>query len=280
MKNEQIVFLGAGSMAEAIVRGMLSQEIVEQNQITITNKTNVDRLEFYKKTYGVLTSQTPKEIIPDASLLIFAMKPKEAEAAFLHVKDELRQHQLILSVIAGLPISTMQSWTSPQAKAIRVMPNTSSAISLSTTAFCSSPNVSIAEKERIETILSSIGSVYEIKEEQMNLFTGLAGSSPAYMYQIMEYFEATAAAHGFTREQGRQWIVEIMAGAAEMVKATSLTPEQLRKQVTSPKGTTYEGLLRLKEGHAEDSFRQAIESSAKKSAGFEQQFLKRMNEKN
>ncbi|TDQ42241.1 pyrroline-5-carboxylate reductase [Aureibacillus halotolerans] len=272
MQGKQIVFLGAGSMAEAMIRGLLANQLVEPNQITVLNRTNAERLKELQQQYGVTASQDLDSCISRASVVVMAVKPKDAEEIFARISSLIDHSPLLLSVIAGLSTETMTHWTSKNTKVVRVMPNTSSAISMSTTGYCTGKAVSTEDKAIVHSLLSGFGTAYEIEEAKMNLFTGLAGSSPAYMYAVMEYFEDTAKAHGFTEEEGRQWIVDVMAGAAEMVRQTNRTPAELRAQVTSPKGTTYEGLARLEAGQAKDVFREAIEASAEKAQEFEEAF--------
>ncbi|MCM3671173.1 pyrroline-5-carboxylate reductase [Mesobacillus maritimus] len=265
LENKTIAFIGAGSMAESMISGLITSKKIPAEQIYVTNQSNVDRLIELRETYGVQT--LPKSTLPyeKIDVIILAMKPKGAEEALTFIKDKVRPNQVILSVLAGITTGFMEEHLPEGQQVIRVMPNTSSMIQESATAVSAGKTTTLENIEVAKKLLESMGKVYLIDEEQMDVFTGLAGSGPAYFYYLMENMERVGVEHGMTEDTVREIVAQTMYGAAKMVLDRDEAPSSLREKVTSPNGTTAAGLDALSKFNGGGAISEAVKHAAKRS---------------
>ncbi|WP_110928560.1 pyrroline-5-carboxylate reductase [Bacillus massiliglaciei] len=271
LKNKTVIFLGAGSMAESMISGIINAQKLPAEQIHVTNATNHERLGEIKERYGVRTF--PKNEIPyqEADLIILAMKPKGAEGILREIKDNLSPEQTVISVLAGISIDFMEKRLKQGQQVVRIMPNTSSSVRESATAL--SPG-SAVQKDHIETVrelFECMGKVFLINEKEMDVFTGIAGSGPAYFYYLMEQMERAGKAAGLEDEAVRKIVAQTLYGAAKMVLETGEDPAVLRKNVTSPNGTTASGLEALEKYRGGEAITQAIYYAAERSKEISQE---------
>ncbi|WP_088034236.1 pyrroline-5-carboxylate reductase [Evansella clarkii] len=273
--NKQIVFIGAGNMAEAMISGMVTTGTVEPGQITVTNRSNGERLAELNERYGV--RGVPRHIVKlgEADVVIMAMKPKDAEKCLVSLKDELHADQVLMSVLAGITNSFMEEHLQTGQQVIRVMPNTSSMIQESATAISPGENVTMKNIKLAKTLLQAIGEVYVIEEDQMDLFTGIAGSGPAFYYYLTEHIEKAAEENGMDSGQAREIAAQTLLGAAKMMMEREESPAQLRRNITSKNGTTAAGLTDLAENGGGRAIRAAIEGAMNRSKEISNQLEKK-----
>lgn len=249
--NEHIVFYGAGSMAEAIVRGMIARSVISGDNISMLNRSSSERLAELRSRYGVRGSNDPEqktEILRNAQVIVLAMKPKDAAEALRGLAPLLSPDQLIVSVIAGLTIRTIQALLGTSQPVVRTMPNTSSSIGLGATGIAYSKEVDDSSRRLALNIFESVGITSVIDEERMDILTGISGSGPAYIYYMMEAMTAAGIRGGLTPEQSAELTVQSVLGAARMVQQTGEEPAALRKKVTSPNGSTQAAIETLEKG--------------------------------
>lgn len=274
LKNKKIAFLGAGSMAEAMISGIVDSKKVPLSQITVSNHCNKERLETLKKKYIIhAVSQEQLQIVKH-DIIVLAMKPKDAEDAIQSIAPLLQPDQLILSVIAGLQTSFIERLLPSGQQVIRVMPNTSSMIGESATALSSGKHTTQQNLELAKDLFQCIGEVFIIAEDQMDIFTGIAGSGPAYLYYLMEHMEKVGIEEGLPEKVTREIIAQTFLGAAKMAQQHEFTPNILRKNVTSPNGTTAAGLEALSENGGGKAISEAIKQAAQRSKLMSQQLEK------
>ncbi|MDN4073213.1 pyrroline-5-carboxylate reductase [Fictibacillus terranigra] len=274
LKTKKVLFIGAGSMAEAIAAGMVNQEKLPPSNIVMTNKQNDQRRIELMKNYKVVALPYSEVQVQEADLIILAMKPKDAETALIELKPKVKADQIVMSVLAGISTGFMEEILPEGQPVIRIMPNTSSTIGESITAITGGQSVSMEHIELAKELFSAIGRVKVIDEEQMDVFTGIAGSGPAYIYYVLEHIEKTAQAEGFDEDLAREIAAQTVFGASKMVLDTQASPESLRKKVTSPNGTTAAGLKALKENKAGQAFAEAILSAKERSAAIRKEYEK------
>ncbi|MCQ6275041.1 pyrroline-5-carboxylate reductase [Bacillus sp. V3B] len=279
LSDKNIVFIGAGSMAEAMISGIVTAGKVPLDQITVSNRSNKDRLQELEKAYGINGVIKENLNFDNIDMIVLAMKPKDAETALQSIQDSLQPHQLILSVLAGITTSFIEQHVPSGQQVIRVMPNTSSMIGESATAISSGTYTSEQNMLIANELLQSIGKVYTIPEEQMDIFTGIAGSGPAYFYYLMEHMEKTGIDGGLTEETARQIIAQTILGAAKMIQEQGETPTILRENVTSPNGTTAAGLAALEMNGGGLAISEAIKNAADRSKEISTQLEKSMTTK-
>lgn len=253
-------FYGAGSAAEAVVKGMLDKKTAQPEHIQMINRSNQERLQELKDRYNVHASNEPElthEWLRTADVIILAMKPKDAVQALQALRPALASHTMLVSLIAGLSIATIQRIVGPSS-VVRTMPNTSSTIGLGATGVCYSREVSEEQYAIARAMLGAIGIVAEVDEKDMDAITGVSGSGPAYVYYIMEALIEAAVSEGLTAEQAESLVIQTVRGAAEMVRITGESPAVLRRKVTSPGGTTEVALKVLQECHVNEAMKAAV----------------------
>ncbi|GLB61349.1 pyrroline-5-carboxylate reductase [Cytobacillus sp. NCCP-133] len=265
LENKMIAFLGAGSMAESMISGVITAERMPADQVYVTNKSNAFRLDEIRAKYDVNTMPQSELPFEKIDLFILAMKPKGAEEALRSIKDKMKPNQVILSVLAGITTEFMEEHLNTGQQVVRVMPNTSSMIQESATAVVAGKNTSMANVELVKELLECMGEVYIIDEDQMDVFTGLAGSGPAYFYYLMENMERVGVEKGMDQETVRKIVAQTIFGAAKMVLEKEEAPTSLREKVTSPNGTTASGLEALRKYKGGEAISQAVEHAAKRS---------------
>lgn len=255
--TNRISFLGAGSIVEAIIGGVLRNKLVPASQIYITNRSDEERLQSLSDTFGVQIEREKRALIEKADILVLAIKPKDVTEACQSLRGLVCKDQLVISVIAGVSTDFLREWLGVDCPIIRTMPNTSSAIGLSTTGMARglfSDETHLATAMRL---FESIGTVYAVSEEELDIITGLSGSGPAYIYYMVEAMEKAGAQAGLSPEVARRLTVETILGAAQMLLCTNEEPSLLRKKITSPGGTTQAGIEVLDSY----SFQQAVISA-------------------
>lgn len=265
LENKTVAFFGAGSMAESMISGMIHAEKVPAQQIYVTNKFNGDRLTEIKERYGVHTMLQKDLPYEEVDYFIMAMKPYGAEEALAFLKDKIRPDQVVVSVLAGISTSYMEEKLNDEQQVIRVMPNTSSMIQESATAMTLGSYTQKRHERDVKDLLACMGEVFIIEEEQMDVFTGLAGSGPAYFYYLMEEMEKVGVEQGLEAKKARKIIAQTIYGAAKMVLEKGEAPIVLRERVTSPNGTTYSGVEALKAHHGGEAISEAVQHAAARS---------------
>lgn len=242
---KKVAFIGAGSMAEAIMAGMVNTKFLSSEQIFVTNKENGDRLKELQSQYNIVATQDKVETMKDADIVIFATKPYDLESAIEDVKEFVTKDQLFISVIAGISTDFITSKIGQEVAVVRSMPNTSATIGYSATAITKGAFATDADITLARRLFEAIGTVSVVEEEQMHIVTGISGSGPAYIYYLVEAMEKAAIDNGLDVETAKQLITQTVIGAGHMLEKSTIPVANLRENVTSPNGTTAAGLETL-----------------------------------
>jgi pyrroline-5-carboxylate reductase len=248
LSKARIVFVGAGSMAEAIFRGLVEQKITEPQNIYVINRQDQDKLNRIKQQYGVQVTSDPnlrEAYIREADVVVVCMKPKDVEASFRNLQPMLNEKQLLISVIAGLSIAKIEALLQTRMPIVRTMPNTSSTIGLGATGISFSEKVLPAQQQLAVSMFEAVGIVSIVEEAKLDIVTGVSGSGPAYVYYFMESMIKAAMEGGLSEEDARALTSQTVLGAARMIQTTGEDPAELRRKVTSPNGTTQAALETL-----------------------------------
>ncbi len=268
----RITFVGAGSMAESIIKGLISKKMIPSQNIIATNRTDDERLECLEEKYGIQISYEDERILTDTDLIILAMKPKDAQSGLERIRPYVKESHIIASVMAGITTGFIEEVLDGPYPVIRTMPNTSSEIGLSTTTLCMGKNTTIIHAQAVEELFKAIGSVTIVQERDMDATTALAGSGPAFLYYIAEAMKQAAQSLEMDEDKARELIADTMIGAGQMMKESSLDLDQLRINITSPGGTTAAGLDALMEHHVDEAFKRCILEAAKRSKELQRHF--------
>ncbi len=257
----RITFIGAGSMAEAVIRGLVQHQITSPSQLTVMNRANLLRLEELKQRYqvAIATDSTQQlQAIQQAQVILLCMKPKDVAQALHAFHMYLQPHQLLISVVAGLTTEKIQSLIHKSMPIVRTMPNTSCTIGLGATGMSYNEHTTWENQQLAKAMFEAIGLVTVVDESLIDIVTGISGSGPAYVYYMMEAMVRAAVQGGLTEEQAQQLIIQTFIGASEMVKQTKETPETLRAKVTSPQGTTHAAISYMEQHQLAETLIQAI----------------------
>ena len=265
LREKRVAFLGAGSMAESMIAGIVQKEIIPGDQLYVTNRSNQMRLQELNAKYGI--QALTKDALPygEIDLFILAMKPQGAADALGELKDKIRPDQVVISVLAGISTEFMEDHLKDGQQTIRVMPNTSSMIQESATALSPGRHTDMDSVLHVKELLSCMGKVFLIEESQMDIFTGLAGSGPAYFYYLMEHMEKAGVEKGMDENMVREIVAQTILGAAKMILSNDEAPSSLREKVTSPNGTTASGLEALRKNNGGKAISEAVYHAAKRS---------------
>jgi pyrroline-5-carboxylate reductase len=265
--DQKIVFVGAGSMAEAIIRGLLGTGVAKPEQLFAINRTNELKTSQLRELYKIHATCEPalaKAWIHEADIVVAGMKPQNAASSLLAYKTLINDRQLFISIIAGLSIDTIQDLIGDSIPIVRTMPNTSSHIGLGATGISFSESVSEKQKQLTTTLFAAIGETVIVEESLINTVTSLSGSGPAYLYYVMEAMINAGIEGGLSAETAKLLTVQTVLGAASMVRHTGEHPVELRRKVTSPNGTTQAAITRLEEFRFQEALQIAMARCAER----------------
>jgi pyrroline-5-carboxylate reductase len=257
-------FLGAGKMANALAKGFVRAEIVFPREIMASDIANIARNIFAKQT-GAKTSSKNSDIAKFANVLILATKPDQVATALGEISDAFTKNHLLISIAAGVTLSRLENLLPAAARVIRVMPNTPALVGEAASAFALGKNATAADAELAKKLLSAVGVALQVKENLLDAVTGLSGSGPAYVYQFIEALSDGGVAAGLPRDIATKLAAQTVLGAAKMVLETGQHPGALKDQVTSPGGTTIEGLHALEKGKLRATVISAVRAATEKS---------------
>ncbi|WP_318266229.1 pyrroline-5-carboxylate reductase, partial [Peribacillus simplex] len=273
---KKIAFIGAGSMAEAIISGLVTQQVIEPENIFVTNKSNDDRFVYLKDQYGVTATRSLQLLVKDADLVVLAVKPKDILETMQSIKEYIREEMLFISVVAGVHTTSLEGIANKRFSIVRAMPNTSAAVGKSATALAANCHTKDSQLQTAITLFETVGTVAVVEETQLDAVTGLSGSGPAYIYYLVEALEKSAEKIGLDSETAKQLILQTLMGAADMLQKSPKTPAVLRKEVTSPGGTTEAGLKALQAHQVEDAFIACVQEATEQSKRMGNQISKEL----
>ncbi|MGA3179288.1 MAG: pyrroline-5-carboxylate reductase [Verrucomicrobiota bacterium] len=259
-----IGFLGAGKMAAALARGFISAGLAMPGEILAGDPAAAARTAFARET-GARTTSSNVEVAKFASLLILAVKPACVNDLLAELRGAIAARHLIISIAAGVTIAQLERGLGAGLRVIRVMPNTAALIGASASAYSRGKMATPADGALTERLFGSVGMIIELKETLLDAVTGLSGSGPAYVCVIIEALSDGGVAAGLPREVAAKLATQTVMGAARMVLETGLHPGALKDMVTSPGGTTIEGLHELEKGKIRAVLMSAVRAATEKS---------------
>lgn len=258
-----IGFLGAGKMATALARGFIRAELVTSKQVIASDVSEAACAAFAKETGAKTTAFNP-DVAKFANVLILAVKPDQVSGALAELQDVLTEEHLIISIAAGVTISKLEAGA-PDARVIRVMPNTPALVGASATGFALGNSAKPADAELATKLFSAVGVAFQVKESLLDAVTGLSGSGPAYVYLFIEALSDGGVAAGLPRDIATKLAAQTVLGAAKTVLETGMHPGPLKDMVTSPGGTTIEGVHELEKGKLRGTVMSAVRAATDKS---------------
>ena len=257
-------FLGAGKMATALAKGFARAEIVFPKEIIASARSAANRNSFAKEI-GAKTTASNSEVAKSAGILILAVKPSQTVEVLNEVRDSFTKQHLLISIAAGVTLAKLETALPAGARVIRVMPNTPALVGEGASAFALGKNATAADGKLAEKLLSAVGIAFQVRESLLDAVTGLSGSGPAYVYQFIEALSDGGVASGLPRDIATKLAAQTVLGGAKMVLETGQHPGALKDQVTSPGGTTIEGLHALEKGRMRATVISAVRAATEKS---------------
>ena len=260
-----IGFIGGGNMAESLIGGLLASG--HKASLIHVSEPDTNRRSRLSSEYGVNCVQDNVELVDRADLLLFAVKPQMLHQVALPLRQSIQASQpLIISIAAGVRSADLEQWLGGGLAIVRVMPNTPALVRAGASGLYASHLVSNEQKNQAESIMRSVGlTVWLENEAQMDIVTALSGSGPAYIFRVIEAMENAATRAGLARETSRLLSIETVLGAAKLAMESEDSPAELRQKVTSPGGTTEQGLNQLEQGGIEQLFQNTIDAAIDRS---------------
>jgi len=259
-----IGFLGAGKMATALARGFVRAEIATPKYIIAGDVSAAARTAFTRET-GAKTTAANAEVLKFASVLVLAVKPDQVAGMLADLRGGFSGNHLLISIAAGVTLAKMEAALPAGTRVIRVMPNTPALVGEAAAAFALGKSATVADGDLAKKLLSAVGVAFQVKESLLDAVTGLSGSGPAYVYQFIEALSDGGVATGLPRDVATKLAAQTVLGAAKMVLETGQHPGALKDQVTSPGGTTIEGLHELEKGQLRATVMSAVRAATEKS---------------
>jgi pyrroline-5-carboxylate reductase len=240
----RLAFIGGGTMAEAILGGVLSANLNQPEEISI-GEPREDRCQFLSDHYGVQASPDNFKVTRDADLVVLSVKPQDLPVIFKQLGGKLDAGQAALSIVAGAKMSTLQEGLE-HANIVRVMPNTPAQIGQGMSLWTTTPTVTADMRQLTKSILETVGKeIYVDDEKYLDMATALSASGPAYVFLFVEALIDAGVYVGLPRDMSRTLALQTVFGSVKLVMDTGKHPGELKDMVVSPGGTTAEGLQAL-----------------------------------
>ncbi len=259
-------FIGTGNMASAIMGGVIKNNIIAANDI-IGSDIFAPGREKVKSQFGINVTESNKEVVANADVIVLSVKPQFYPEVIAEIKDLIKDNQIVITIAPGKTLAWLQEQFGKAVKIVRTMPNTPAMVGEGMTAAVANEYMTAEEIEYVKTILSSFGKVEMIPERLMNAVVSVSGSSPAYVYMMIEAMADAAVSGGMPRPQAYQFAAQAVLGSAKMVLETGMHPGALKDMVCSPAGTTIEAVRVLEERGFRSSIIEAMKVCEEKAKG-------------
>ena len=262
---KKLGFIGVGNMAGAIIGGILGSGRAEAGDMIGSCKSRKSA-ERAAELYGIEMTQDNRAVAGKAQILFLAVKPQFLDGVIGEIRDVIREDQLVVSIVAGRSIAYFRKMLGENVRVIRLMPNTPALVNAAMTAACSSAAVTEEEMEQIGDLCRTFARFEIVPENLFDAVTGVSGSSPAYVFMMMEAMADAAVLAGMPRAQAYKFVGQAVLGSAKMMLETGKHPGELKDMVCSPAGTTIEAVRVLEEKGLRSAVMEGTAACIKKSA--------------
>ena len=260
----KLAVLGAGKMGEALIAGLVASGWRKPEDIVATARTQ-ERLDALAASYSVQTTASNPDAVAGAEVVVVAVKPQDAEALLGDVSPHLGEGHILLSVVAAIPTSFIESHLASHVPVIRAMPNTPSIVhegmaGIAAGRYATDEHVALAKE-----VLTHVGRVVVVPESYLDAVTAISGSGPAYFALLAEAMIEAGILLGLAREMSTELVVQTMLGSAKLLRDEHMHPVELREMVTSPGGTTIRAIRVLEQSGVRAAFLNAIQAAMERS---------------
>ena len=264
MQKLRICFLGTGSMGSAVLRGLLASGF-ESKLISATTQTELSAKNLRSLGVSALSLESSPDanvlLSSDAQVVVLGVKPYKIADVLSEIRDELPVDAVVISMAAGIELATMAEKLPDHKNLIRTMPNTPALVGKGVTGVAPAATASDSALETAMDLFQTVGEAVQLEEKQINSLSAISGSGPAWLMFIVEKWEEVALSRGFTKEQAAVMVRSTLIGSAELLAQTAEEPAILRKNVTSPGGTTEKIIATLEEANLTKLFDQALQAA-------------------
>lgn len=273
MIDQRITFLGAGNMANAIIKGLIRSG-QKPSTITATVKRAEKKTEL-EQAHGISVGFDNVAAAKDADVVVLAVKPQAMNKLVTQIAPVVDPKKLVISVAAGVPIAAMERRLGAGARIVRTMPNTPALVGLGATAISGGEHATPGDLDLTKLIFDAVGLTVVLDEALLDAVTGLSGSGPAYIFLIIEALSDAGVKVGLSRHVALKLAAQTVYGSARLLLETGAHPGTLKDQVTSPGGTAIAGLHTLEAGGLRTTLIDAVESATRRAQQLGDSFLEK-----
>ena len=260
--SAKIGFIGAGKMATAMIQGLLAKGVYSKDEIIACCRSQTTKKRVSEEL-GISVSTDPASVFSATDIIVIAVKPNQIEGILTTNSVANSTNKLLISIAAGIKIPTLESYV-PDSRIVRVMPNVCCTVLESASSYTLGTKATDEDRQCVKRILEAIGMAFEIPESKIDAVTGLSGSSPAYMFMVIDALADGGVLMGLPRDVALKLAAQTMLGSAKTVLETGKHPEDLKDSVCSPGGTTIEGIAALQQCGFEAAVAEAVKAAVEK----------------
>ena len=255
-------FIGAGNMAQAIIRGAVSARFCPAEEIMAFD-TDTSKVRSLSEQYVICAAESAVQLAKDCETVVLAVKPNALEQVLNEIRG-VASDNLIVSIAAGKQLSFYEKILGTSSRIVRVMPNINAVVGEAISAFCANKNAADNDKELVKALLGSFGEYIELPEERFSIFSAIGGCSPAFAYMFIDAMARAAVKNGMSKQDALRVSAQAVLGSARMILESENHPWELVDRVCSPGGTTIEGVAALEECGFQAAVAAAVEASFNK----------------
>nr|HEX4319127.1 pyrroline-5-carboxylate reductase [Kofleriaceae bacterium] len=264
MLAEHVIgFVGAGNMAEALIRGLVRGGHVAAGRI-VASAPRTDRLDQLRAAYGIEVTADNKVVAARAGLVVLSVKPQIADRVLREIGGSLRDGTLVVSICAGVDTAQIEAATGDGVRVVRAMPNTPALVGAAATAIAGGSRATDGDLATARALFDAVGITVALDEGHLDAVTGLSGSGPAYIFLILEALADAGVKVGLSRRDAQRLAAQTVMGSAKLLLDTDEHPGKLKDMVTSPGGTAIAGLHTLEQGGLRTTLINAVETATKR----------------
>ena len=264
MLRIRLGIIGCGNIGEAIIKGIVSKKILNRKNIYASDKIKAKEANL-RKRYGVKILSLNSILVRKSQIIILAVKPQDAQKVLGEIRYFIDRSKLVISIMAGIKTEKIRNIIGRSVPVARVMPNMAAFVGESFSAISYNKFVKNVHKDIVRELFNGIGQITEIDEKMQDAFTALSGSGPAYFFYMVECFVKAALKEGFSRKEALRLVVQTIKGSAKVLTLSGVTPEFLRKNVTSKGGTTEAAIKVFKKRVLKRIIIDAVKAAVKRS---------------
>ncbi|HET9627421.1 MAG TPA: pyrroline-5-carboxylate reductase [Kofleriaceae bacterium] len=263
LANHSIGFIGAGNMAEALIRGLVRGGHVSAQRIT-ASAPRAERRDELARAYGIATTADNRDLARGHGVVVLSVKPQILDKVLREVGDQIQPGTLVISVAAGVDTESIERMVTDSVRVVRAMPNTPALVGAGATAIAPGRHASANDVATAKAMFDAVGITVVLDETHLDAVTGLSGSGPAYIFLILEALSDAGVKVGLARRNAQLLAAQTVLGAAKMLLETNDHVGHLKDMVTSPGGTAIAGLHTLEQGGLRTTLINAVETATKR----------------